>query len=56
MQVTVMARERQIIGDTRAAVLTRYNVLNMKSKERVVVLVKPAILAAIAGSFPNEIA
>src|SRR5262249_44359505 len=53
-QVTFVAGQSKVRGRVTAAMLLGDDVLDMKSKERIVVLVEPAVFATILGPPTNE--
>jgi hypothetical protein len=53
VQITVDAGEREIVEFVTAAVKSRNDVLDVESSQRRIILMKLAILAAVAGAFPN---
>jgi hypothetical protein len=53
VQITIDASESKIVEFVAAAVKSRNDVLDVKNRQRRIILMKLAILAAVAGAFPN---
>ena len=56
VMIAVMASQREVRRIIRTVMLAGNDVLDVKTKIRFGVLMKPAILALIAGTLPNELA
>jgi hypothetical protein len=54
MQIAMVARQGEVGGVGRSAVLTWNNVLNVETKKRIGILVNPAVFASFGGAPPNE--
>ncbi len=54
VQITIDAGESEIIEFVAAAVKSRNDVLDMENRQRRIILMKLAILAAVAGAFSNR--
>jgi hypothetical protein len=54
MEVAVGTGEREVVFPVTAPVLLRGDVLDVVAEERLVALLHPAVLTAIAGALPDQ--
>jgi hypothetical protein len=54
VKIAVDARQSQVVEVVRAAVNSRNNVFDVENRQRRIILVKLAILTAIAGALANR--
>lgn len=53
VEVTLMTREGEVLGVVRSAVFPGHDVLDVKAKDRIILLVNPAVFTAISGELPD---